>query len=157
VRKRRRSLSCVATFVATSLLLANGACGAVGSSDSDRADPAVGVMLEASAGLPALEMVLEVAPVTAVDRSVPPIAAAVRAALAKCKAQDPAMIAADAWLAGVTLQLQAKDGALVAGKRTGPPELSTCMANALSGAMTGLPAEVQSVSLLMRAAADQKK
>lgn len=102
-------------------------------------------------------MALQVSPSSAVDRSVQPMAAAVRNAFRVCAAQNPAMIAGDAWIAGVSIKFETRATGLSETARMGPPELGSCLSKALAGGddMKKLPPEVQSLTVAMHTAAEK--
>lgn len=125
-------------------------CTPVGS--SDKSDAPVGVLVEASAGLPALEIAISTRPAGLEDGLVQPIADAVRSGLRACEAHD---LPSSAARAPMTLDFKALHGKLSAATTASAaahePTLAACLSAQLSRAnMTARP-ELEGVTLRVRA------
>jgi hypothetical protein len=125
-------------------------CAPVGSSDKSEAP--VGVLVEASDGLPALEIAISTRPAGLEDGLVQPITDALRSGLRACAAHD---LPSSAARAPMTLDFKALRGKLSAATTGGAeehaPALAACLSAELSRAdMTARP-KLEGVTLRVRA------
>ncbi|MFI5307341.1 MAG: hypothetical protein ACHQ53_08315 [Polyangiales bacterium] len=124
------------------------ACGSVGSGSGS--DAPVGMMLEASEGVPAVEIAALARPGGVDDASVQPLASAVHTALLRCGGEGRGPGLTSALRQGVRLMFSVQQGRLIAA--AGTTDASACMAQQLGGArMSGLTAS-RSLVLELRAA-----
>src|SRR5689334_19930209 len=125
------------------------ACTPVGSADTSEAP--VGILIEASAGLPALELALSSEPKGLEDGMVQAIASALPQALRSCQARG---WASEAARAPMTLVMRPNAGALDAAEpvaANAAPPLQACISSELSRLKLRAPPKLAGLTLRVRA------
>ncbi len=125
-----------------------GAChSSVGSTDDSEAP--VGVLLEGSAELPAVEIALSARPAELEDSLVQPVTSALHHALLRCSAADHGASMRSGLHAGLTLDFGVQGGRLQPTAQGGTT-FQTCLSAAMSVAQLGPIAQARSLTLLLR-------